>query len=106
MPRQRKAKPASSNDVPIVQPNNTTGKKAMKPLVEISEEEQRRLINESGVLNKIPKPELDASGAEEYPEITFGEEVLNTVLYVVPFSFLLVMMDMCVLLNFGLAVHS
>jgi hypothetical protein len=99
---------ASTNDIPMVKPTEFSGKKTTKPLVEISEEEQWRLINESGVLKKIPKPGQQADASEEPEEISFGEEMLNTILYVVPFSFLLVMMDMWVLIlkELGLCTHE
>ncbi|KIJ56732.1 hypothetical protein M422DRAFT_22889 [Sphaerobolus stellatus SS14] len=56
---------------------------------EISETEQWRLIQESGVLNSIQKP----SPSQE-PD-TF-DRIFDTVLFVIPFSFLYLMMDIIV----------
>ncbi|KAJ3573886.1 hypothetical protein NP233_g2138 [Leucocoprinus birnbaumii] len=100
MPRQRKGK-TSSEDVPMVKPTEMSGKKGTgKPLIEISEEEQWRMINESGILKQIPKPDqqaLDASlGEGGSEELTFGEEVADMLLYLIPFSFLLLMMDILI----------
>jgi hypothetical protein len=104
MVRQRKDKHATSNDIPLAQPGSSSGEKTTKPLVEIPEEEQWRLLNESGIFKKISKLDqkmLDASVEEQGAGGTsFGEQVLDTVLYVIPFSFLLIMMDMCV--NLGI----
>ncbi|KAF5363666.1 hypothetical protein D9756_000704 [Leucocoprinus leucothites] len=100
MPRQRKGK-ASSDDVPVVQPTEQSGmQKATKPLIEISEEEQWRLINESGVLKHVSRPGQqvsDAIGGEGgLEDVSFGEEVADMILYLIPVSFLLVMMDMLI----------
>lgn len=65
------------------------------PLIEISEEEQRRLIDESGILQRalraenIQKVEPDSSDA--YP---LAEEIFNDIIYLVPISFCLLMMEM------------
>jgi hypothetical protein len=60
---------------------------------EIPEEEQWRIINETGLLKQLPNPPRTAQ-VEEEEETPFAEEILNTMLLVVPFTFLLVMMDM------------
>jgi len=77
--------------------SNTTQR---KPLIEISEEEQMRLIEQSGILTKVKAAEKNASlskeeGVEE--RIPLSDEIFNAVLYIIPFSFLLLMMEMCVL---------
>ena len=59
---------------------------------EIPEEEQWRIINETGLLKQLPNPPRTTQVEEE--ETPFAEEILNTMLLVVPFTFLLVMMDM------------
>lgn len=99
MPRQRKGQQTASNSVPLVRLTDASDKKIPKPLIEISDEEQWRLINESGVLKKISRSEQITPSSlanEEEENSTFGEQLLNTILYVVPFSFLLMMMEMCV----------
>ena len=59
---------------------------------QISESEQWRLVNESGLLQrKIPRPQ-DA----EIEEFSLGDELFNSVLYIIPFTFLYLMFDMCV----------
>lgn len=66
---------------------------AQKPLVEISEDEQWRLIQESGVLKKIStqNPEESIDNDEALP---LAEEIFNTVVLLMPFTFFLIMMDM------------
>lgn len=59
---------------------------------EISEEEQWRIVNETGLLKQLPNPPRTARVEEE--ETPFAEEILNALLLIAPFTFLLVMMDM------------
>lgn len=60
---------------------------------EISEEEQRRIIDETGLLKQLPSsPRTTRVKKEE--ETPFAEEILNALLLVAPFTFLLVLMDM------------
>lgn len=58
---------------------------------EISEEEQWRIINETGLLKNFPSSPPTKTAEEETP---FAEEILNAMLLIAPFTFLLVMMDM------------
>ena len=58
---------------------------------EISEQEQWRIINETGLLKQLPKSPRTTRVEEETP---FFEEILNAMLLIAPFTFLLVMMDM------------
>lgn len=66
---------------------------AFKTNTEITEDEQRRLVNESGVLqglvSQIPKRER-----ETVEPLTFGDEVFNTLTFLIPFSALYFCMDM------------
>jgi hypothetical protein len=64
-----------------------------EPLIELSEEEQWRLINESGILNKAgvsDKPTVPLA----VPESDFADEVFNAILLIIPFSFALLLMEM------------
>jgi len=60
---------------------------------EISEQEQLRIINETGLLKQLPNSPRTAR-VEEDEETPFAEEILNATLLIAPFTFLLVMMDM------------
>ena len=59
----------------------------------IPEDEQWRLVNESGVLqglvSQIPKRER-----ETVESLTFGDEIFNTLTFLIPFSALYFCMDM------------
>ena len=68
-------------------------KKAPSTKPEISEEEQWRLINETGLLKQLPNSPSVAR-VEEEEETPFAVEILNALLLIAPFTFLLVMMDM------------
>jgi len=83
----------------MVKPSEIFEKKTTKkPLIEISEEEQRRLIKESGVLKQISRPgQALSADAGDLEDMMFCEEVGNVLFHVVPLSFLMIMMDMCVL---------
>ena len=61
---------------------------------EISEEEQWRLIKETGLLNHIPDSPRATQVREEEEETPFAVEILNALMLIAPFTFLLVMMDM------------
>ena len=59
----------------------------------VPEDEQWRLIRESGILQKIGTTQPKVSN-EDGPEP--DEEMFNTVLLIIPFSFLLLMMNVYV----------
>ncbi|EIM88282.1 uncharacterized protein STEHIDRAFT_138652 [Stereum hirsutum FP-91666 SS1] len=79
-----------------------------KPLVEIPEDEQWRLIQESGVLNKVsdlhptgvipPKSPPEVAVEEDGPLTPFEEEMFRAVTLIIPFSFLLLLMN--IMINF------
>lgn len=79
---------------PIMARENAKGvKEPPSDQPEISEQEQWRIINETGLLKELPNPLRTKSvGAEE--ETPFAEEILNAMLLIAPFTFLLVLMDM------------
>lgn len=61
---------------------------------EISEEEQWRIINETGLLKQLPISPRTTRVEEGEEETPFAEEILDAMLLIAPFTFLLVMMDM------------
>ena len=67
---------------------------------EIPEDEQWRLVNESGILSKVSNISKHVLNDEDEPT-TLAEEIFGAVLLIVPFSFLLLMMEMFVLLPSG-----
>lgn len=68
-------------------------KKSPSNQPEIPEEEQRRIINETGLLKQLSNSPRTAR-VEKEEETPFCEEILNAMLLIAPFTFLLVMMDM------------
>ena len=72
---------------------NKPGDAISKEHLEISEEDQWRLINDTGILKQpISRP----TRAEDEEESTsLGDEIFNSVTLIIPFSFLLLMMEMC-----------
>ncbi|KAJ7095298.1 hypothetical protein B0H15DRAFT_828932 [Mycena belliarum] len=61
--------------------------------INIPQEEQWRLINDSGVLKKVEIP--SPAG------ISLGEELFNAVLFITPFTFLLLLMDVLIYQQYG-----
>jgi hypothetical protein len=60
--------------------------------LEIPEDEQWRLINETGILKEV-NPTPNAMTFEETP---LAEEIFAATTLIIPFSFLLFLFDMCV----------
>jgi hypothetical protein len=63
--------------------------------IEIPEDEQLRLIKESGIMETvtgIPKPDTYDKDEEITP---FAEELFGAIVLIVPFCFLLLLMEMC-----------
>lgn len=95
MVRQRKPKDPKS--IPLAPPSSTSTRAApSKPLIEISEEEQWRLINQSGILKgpalqAIQRPE---SVPEPEEEPSLGDEIFNAILLIIPFSGILLLMEL------------
>lgn len=69
-----------------------------EPLIDMSEQEQWRIINESGILNKITKDEQPVAASVEEEEegklSPLTEEMFAAINLIIPHSFLLMMMDM------------
>ena len=76
----------------IMARKNAKGTKESPNEPVISEQEQWRIINETGLLKQLPNSPRTTRVEEE--ETPFAEEILNAMLLIAPFTFLLVMMDM------------
>lgn len=102
MTRQRKSQPKSPK---LMTPAEAPARpKPAKPLIEIDEEEQWRIIKESGVLNNPALTTGDlAPGVSEVQEVTeeltLGDEIFNALLLIIPFSSLLLLFEMYVSLR-------
>lgn len=64
--------------------------------LEISEEEQWRLVNETGILKRAIPPSSAVVEVKEQEDTPLAEEIFNSVTLIIPFSFLLLMFEMCV----------
>ncbi|EGO03399.1 hypothetical protein SERLA73DRAFT_174865 [Serpula lacrymans var. lacrymans S7.3] len=90
MARTRKAKVSSAN--------------ATSPKVEIPEDEQWRLIDESGILDKIQTPGVtkDIANAEhttvraEEEETPLADEIFSAAILIMPFTFFFLLMDILI----------
>ena len=98
MPSKRKNK-----TIPLQHPSTIDNEVEEKPLVELSEEEQWRLVRESGVLKKLS---ADAAEREANLEtsLSLGDEIFNAALLIIPFSSLLLLMEMYVARCCGVSV--
>lgn len=77
----------------------TASTEKKEPLVDLSEEDQWRIIRESGVLKKIV-PETKEEPQEEQLLSPFTEEVFAALALIIPHCALLLMMEMYVLLQY------
>ena len=68
------------------------------PLIQLSEEEQWRLIEQTGILKKVPTSETSSStppqGNDDEEEYPLAEEIFAATTLLIPISFLLLMMYM------------
>jgi len=102
MARQRKVRSAS---IPLVPPSQASYRpRPSKPLIEISDDETRRLINQSGILDSQPAALESPSvmtlrPGEVVPEVLaeatpLSDEIFNAILLIMPFSAILLLMEM------------
>ncbi|EPQ59277.1 hypothetical protein GLOTRDRAFT_70569 [Gloeophyllum trabeum ATCC 11539] len=85
---------------------NRKANKSHKPneqRLEISEEEQWRIINQSGILRQVDaaaKATVTNASSEEEP-ISLAEEIFNSLVFITPCSFLLLMMEILIHYQYG-----
>jgi hypothetical protein len=80
--------------------DHTERTEALTEGLALPEEEQWRLINESGILKRLsrapaPRSESVENNSDEEDTST-SDEIFNAVLLIIPFSFLLLLMEMYV----------
>lgn len=93
MPRSRK--PKDSSAIPLVSPSTVkTSDNSQKPLIEISEQEQWRLINQSGILQSSALQALPTPAQNTEDLTPLSDEIFNAALLIIPFSSLLLLMEM------------
>lgn len=98
MTRQRKAASKTDGPVPLTSPSKIASRsKPAKPLIEITKDEQWRLINQSGILqNPSLESMVESTIAEEEEKLSLCDEIFNAVMLIIPFSTLLLLMVMYV----------
>ncbi|OCH93590.1 hypothetical protein OBBRIDRAFT_724594 [Obba rivulosa] len=69
--------------------------------LEVSEEDQWRIIKDSGILNKLPQPPRPPEESAEERDLELGEEIFNASLLIIPMSFLLLLMEILVHYQYG-----
>ncbi|KIK65353.1 hypothetical protein GYMLUDRAFT_38801 [Collybiopsis luxurians FD-317 M1] len=67
-----------------------------KPLIDIPEDEQWRLINETGVLHKISEQTPTSAVNSDPSPYPLVDEILDTSLFIIPFCSLLLLMEILV----------
>ncbi|GJE84691.1 hypothetical protein PsYK624_007670 [Phanerochaete sordida] len=80
--------------------SSPANKQSQKPLVDIPEQEQWRIIRDSGILQSVPAGEKE-SEAEEPLLSPFTEECFAALALIIPFSSLLLMMEILVHYQYG-----
>jgi hypothetical protein len=101
MARQRKAASKADSEVPLTSPLEMSPRaKPDKPLIDITEDEQWRLINQSGILQNpalVQESRVESTVVDvEEEEFSLCDEIFNAVMLIMPFSSLLLLMEMCV----------
>lgn len=101
MTRQRKTASKADSQVPLTPTSNIPlPAKPAKPLIEITEDEQWRLINQSGILQNRALVEestrVESTIDVEEDNISLCDEIFNAVMLIIPFSSLLLLMEMYV----------
>ncbi|KAK0230832.1 hypothetical protein IW262DRAFT_1340754 [Armillaria fumosa] len=85
--------------------SSTAAKIPSKPLIQLSEEEQWRLINESGVLHQVAAadgaPSSEGIKQRKEADSPLAEEIFDAVVLIIPFTFLLVMMEILIHQQYG-----
>ena len=98
--RQRKAASKADNEVPLTSPLKMSPRaKPDKPLIDITEDEQWRLINQSGILQNpalVQESRVESTVDVEEEEFSLCDEIFNAVMLIIPFSSLLLLMEMYV----------
>ena len=78
----------AKSEIPEAIPSNPASRVASgKPLIEIPEEETWRLIQQTGILEA-------AENQKEVEGVSLGDEIFNAVLLIIPFSSLLLLIEM------------
>ena len=100
MARQRKATSKADSEVPLTSTLKKSPRpKPDKPLIDITEDEQWRLINQSGILQNpalVQESRVESTVDAEEEEISLCDEIFNAVMLVIPFSTMLLLMEMYV----------
>lgn len=100
MARQRKATSKADSEVLLTSPLKMSPRaKPDKPLIDITEDEQWRLINQSGILQNpalVQESRVESTVDVEEEEISLCDEIFNAVMLIIPFSSLLLLMEMYV----------
>jgi len=103
MTRQRKAASKTDGPVPLTSPSKMASRsKPAKPLIEITKDEQWRLINQSGILqNPSLESMVESTIAEEEEKLSLCDEIFNAVMLIIPFSTLLLLMVILIHHQYG-----
>jgi len=75
-----------------------------KPLIDITEDEQWRLINQSGILQNpalVQGSRVESTVDVEEEEISLCDEIFNAVMLIIPFSSLLLLMEILIHHQYG-----
>lgn len=63
--------------------------------LELTEEEQWRIVSETGILNKLPaEPAPQPSDEDEEDASPFADEIFQTTCFAIPMTFMLLLMEM------------
>ncbi|KZT12712.1 uncharacterized protein LAESUDRAFT_808266 [Laetiporus sulphureus 93-53] len=80
---------------------NTSKQSSPSGLLELSEDEQWRILNETGILKKYPRSSENNAEAEAVDSPGLADEVFNATLFIIPMSFMLLLFEILVHWQYG-----
>lgn len=91
------AKKRTSRKQPVAELSNTPS----KPLIELSEEEQWRLVNQSEILHKVANVDSASDDPTDGTVPDVADEWFNAILLIIPFSFALLLTEILIHRQYG-----
>ncbi|KAF4619945.1 hypothetical protein D9613_005184 [Agrocybe pediades] len=97
----RARKPKSPQTVPLAPPSSRTPQVPGKPLIEIPEDEQWRLIKQTGILSSASLEGASAVNSNNNETLSLSDEIFNAILLIIPFSSILLLMEVLIRQQYG-----
>jgi len=84
----------SPKTIPLASPSSKVTQAPIKPLIEIPEDEQWRLIKQTGILSSASLDTAPTTNPASNEVMSLSDEIFNSILLIIPFSSILLLMEM------------